>query len=165
MLVKRCPWGPDKYSISHHMCTRFIVLCFAGINFSFGAWFNVKMSSCQYRKSDFVDKTVVRLFYFHNGISYAGKMTSLYWIRALIISCVIHIPAVLARSFSGIMEIVWLPTACEVTLNDRGKTHEVGSKLHHGSTILKIYDKMWRYECEFFHTDIYKTGTTFNDWD
>ena len=29
------------------------------------------------------DKTILRPSYLHNGISYTGKMTSLYWIRAL----------------------------------------------------------------------------------
>ena len=48
-----------------------------------GPWFNIKMSSYQYRKSHCGDKTVVRSSYLHNGISYTGKMTSLYWIRAL----------------------------------------------------------------------------------
>ena len=45
-------------------------------------WFNIKMSSYQYRKSHCGDKTVARLSYFHNGISYTGKITSLYWSRA-----------------------------------------------------------------------------------
>ena len=40
------------------------------------------MSSYQYRKSHCGDKTVVRSSYLHNGISYTGKTTSLYWIRA-----------------------------------------------------------------------------------
>ena len=44
--------------------------------------FNIKMSSYQYRKSHCGDKTVVRSSYLHNGISYTGKMTSWYWIRA-----------------------------------------------------------------------------------
>ena len=47
-----------------------------------GGWFNIKMSSCQYMKSHCGDKTVVRSSYLHNGISYTGKMTFLYWIRA-----------------------------------------------------------------------------------
>ena len=42
-------------------------------------WFNIKMTSCQYRKSHCGDKTILRPSYLHNGI---GKMTSLYWIRA-----------------------------------------------------------------------------------
>ena len=42
--------------------------------------FNIKMSSYRYRKSHCGDKTVVRSSYLHNGISFAGKMTSLYWI-------------------------------------------------------------------------------------
>ena len=46
-------------------------------------WFNKKMSSYQYRKSHCGDKTILRPSYLHNGISYIGKMTSLYWIGAL----------------------------------------------------------------------------------
>ena len=36
----------------------------------------------QYRKSHCGDKTIWRPSYLHNGISYTGKMTSLYWIGA-----------------------------------------------------------------------------------
>ena len=36
----------------------------------------------QYRKSHCGDKTILRPSYLHNGISYTGKMTSLYWIRS-----------------------------------------------------------------------------------
>ena len=45
-----------------------------------GLWLNIKMSFYRYRKSHCGDKTVVRSSYLHNGISYTGKMTSLYWI-------------------------------------------------------------------------------------
>ena len=41
------------------------------------AWFNIKMSSYRYSKSHFGDKTVKRSSYFHSGICYTGKMTSL----------------------------------------------------------------------------------------
>ena len=51
-----------------------------------GPRFNIKMTSYQYRKFHCGDKTVVRSSYLHNGISYTGKMTSLYWIRAQYIS-------------------------------------------------------------------------------
>ena len=37
------------------------------------------MSSYQYKKSHSGDKTILRPSYLHNGISYTGKMTSLYW--------------------------------------------------------------------------------------
>ena len=47
-----------------------------------GPWFNIKMLSYQYRKSHCRDKTILRPSYLHNGISYTGKTTSLYWIRA-----------------------------------------------------------------------------------
>ena len=48
-----------------------------------GPWFNIKMSSYQYRKSHCGDKTVIRSSYLHNGTSYTGKMASLYWISPL----------------------------------------------------------------------------------
>ena len=51
-----------------------------------GPWFNIKMSSYRYRKSHCGDKTVVRSSYLHNGISYTGKMSSLYWIGAQCVS-------------------------------------------------------------------------------
>ena len=51
-----------------------------------GPWFNIKMSSYQYRKSHCGDKTVVRSSYLHNGNSYTGKMTSLYWISPLLLA-------------------------------------------------------------------------------
>ena len=44
-------------------------------------WFNIKMPS--YWKSHCGDKTAVRSSYLHNGISYTGKMASLYWISPL----------------------------------------------------------------------------------
>ena len=47
-----------------------------------GPWLNIKMTSYQYRKSHCGDKTIWRLSYLHNGISYTSKMISLYWIRA-----------------------------------------------------------------------------------
>ena len=50
-----------------------------------GVWFNKKMPSYQYRKSHHGDKTILRPSYLHNGISYTGKMASLYWIRALLL--------------------------------------------------------------------------------
>ena len=40
------------------------------------------MSSYQYRISHCGDKTVVRMSNLHNGSSYTGKTTSLYWIGA-----------------------------------------------------------------------------------
>ena len=45
-------------------------------------WFNIKMSSYQYMISHCGDKTVIRSSYLHYGISYTGKMSSLYRIRA-----------------------------------------------------------------------------------
>ena len=44
----------------------------------------MKKTSYQCRKSHCGDKTILRPSHLHNYISYTGKMTSLYWIRALI---------------------------------------------------------------------------------
>ena len=51
-------------------------------------WFNIKMLFYQYRKSHCGDKRILRPSYLHNGISYTGKMASLYWIRAQCITLV-----------------------------------------------------------------------------
>ena len=48
-----------------------------------GGWFNIKMSSYLCRKSHCGDKSILRPSYLHNGISYTGKTTYLYWIGAL----------------------------------------------------------------------------------
>ena len=50
-----------------------------------GPWFNIKMSSYQYRKSHYGDKTILWSSHLHNGISYTVKTTSLYLIRALVL--------------------------------------------------------------------------------
>ena len=52
--------------------------------FPSGPRFNIKMTPYQYRKSHCGDKTVMRSSYLHNGISYTGKRTYLYWIGALL---------------------------------------------------------------------------------
>ena len=52
-----------------------------GITYA-GPRFNIKTTSYQYRKSHCGDKTILRPSYLHNGISYTGKTTSLYWIKA-----------------------------------------------------------------------------------
>ena len=89
-----CHRGQDKnpVSMAHAMATltnqlHVLDSIWTGmkhVNFELGPgpWFNIKMSSYQYRKSHCGDKTVVRSSHLHNGISYTGKMTSLYWIRA-----------------------------------------------------------------------------------
>ena len=69
-----------------------------------GPWFNIKISSYQYRKSHCGDKTVVRPSYLHNGISYTGKMVSLYWISPLLLTQVIG----RALTYHGLI-IIFLP--------------------------------------------------------
>ena len=71
-----------------------------------GPWFNIKMSSYQYRKSHCGDKTILRPSYLHNGISYTGKMTSLYWIGAL----VIYNPILPLKRVSALYDIMMTST-------------------------------------------------------
>ena len=47
-----------------------------------GRWFNINISSYQYKKSHYGDKTIVRSSYLHNGISFTGKATPSFQIRA-----------------------------------------------------------------------------------
>ena len=47
-----------------------------------GGLVNIKMSSYQYRKSYSGDETIIGPSYLHNGNSFTGKTTSLYWIKA-----------------------------------------------------------------------------------
>ena len=51
-----------------------------------GAWFNIKIPSYQYRKSHCGDKMILCPPFLHNRVSHTGKMTFLYWIRALVAS-------------------------------------------------------------------------------
>ena len=69
-----------------------------------GPWFNIKMSSYQYRKSHCGDKTILRPSYLHNGIFYTGKKISLYWIRPQTSS---RIQATLSLSLSLIMTLTF----------------------------------------------------------
>ena len=59
-------------------------VCLSCICWCPGPRFNMNMLSYQYRKSHCGDKTVVRSFYLHNGISYTGKMSFLYWTGAVV---------------------------------------------------------------------------------
>ena len=63
-------------------CLQFRTCSYIKFFLTAGGWINIKMSSYQYRKSHCGDKTILRPSYLHNGISFTGKMTSLYWIGA-----------------------------------------------------------------------------------
>ena len=71
-------------------CSRKIPLFLLCVTVPCAAWFrsgprfNIKMTPYQYRKSHCGDKTISRPSYLHNGISYTGNRTSLYWIGALL---------------------------------------------------------------------------------
>ena len=74
-----------SYCFSNHVSGLIHVILIISFVFDMspGPRFNIKMPSYQYRKSHCGDKTILRPSYLHNGISYTGKMTSLYWVGAL----------------------------------------------------------------------------------
>ena len=53
-----------------------------------GGWFNIKITPHRHRKSHCGDKMILQPSYLHNGISYTGKTTYLYWIRILVHWCI-----------------------------------------------------------------------------
>ena len=74
-FASRSPDHPGRHSglpgwfIRSHLATGRPYLC--------------STASYQYRKSHCGDKTVISSSYLHNGISYTGKMASLYWTTPL----------------------------------------------------------------------------------
>ena len=76
-------WIPRTKGQLRGKCFHLMTSSCASIISLSGPWFNIKMLSYQYRKSHCGDKTVVRSSYLHNGISYTGKISSLYWFGAL----------------------------------------------------------------------------------
>ena len=59
------------------------------------------MPSYQYRKTHCGDKTILRPSYLHSGISYTGKVTSLYWIGARLFSWFLTSPGHCQQWCSG----------------------------------------------------------------
>ena len=59
-----------------------ILITSNGCRLDSGGWRNMNIISYQQRKSHSGDKTFLRPSCLHNGISYAGKMIYLYWIRS-----------------------------------------------------------------------------------
>ena len=74
-------WRHRHEKTSQEVCAQFFLCCVV-LWFGSGRRFNIKMSSYQYRKSHCGDKTISWPSYLHNGISYTGKTSSVYWIRA-----------------------------------------------------------------------------------
>ena len=79
-------------------------------------WRNIKTLSYQYMKSQCEDKTIVRSSYLRNRNSYAGDVTSLYWIDPLSVLrlcvlgiCMCHLdPTIIPGSPTGEEAIITL---------------------------------------------------------
>ena len=100
------------------------------INIKPGAWFNINMLSYQNRKPCCGDKTIIRSSYLYNRISYTGKMSSLYWICAQVVSLYIASPELVSGP-----AVVW----------------KVKNFLH----TLTVWIPMWINDHETFHQSIY----------
>ena len=103
-----------------------------------GPRFNIKMSSYQYRKSHCGDKTVVRSSYLHSGISYTGKMSSLYWIGAPMKSMLnVSTHNVCSKhgiQMSFICNSLWIPqkvhTMCEIWIKYKFPIYSFRIEIH-----------------------------------
>ena len=107
------------------------------------------MSSYRYVKSHCGDKTVLRPSYLHNGISYTGKMTSLYWIGAqnglYIIKCEQFITKWVLWSLWGRADSRFAPSQWETALLCNDVSHWLGASLE--SALLR--DSVMLY-CKYF---------------
>ena len=146
-----------------------------------GPWFNIKMSSYQYRKSHCGDKTVVRSSYLHNGISYTGKTSSLYWIRAQSVKwrywrCIYHTNKTLrwnavknlikVRLFSfdlkhpfGQLVLWWLTPSLSICPHPKPSTHHP----HPPSKYLSSHQQ-WGYCSTGHNIDSFLWFCGFFDW-
>ena len=111
-------------------------------------WFNIKTLSYQHRRSHCGDKTILRPSYLHKGISYTGKMTSLYWIRAL----ELVIPKFELFS-GGHPQKATIKPLCQIQLPElEGKVSEFcGNVFSH----LKIKIRPWCFHLFFTHSRQY----------
>ena len=102
------------------------------------------MTSYQYRKSHCGDKTILRPSYLHNEISYTGKMTSSYWIGALIVTTVMKL---LRKGLTLTKELPcqfpwWhhdMDTFCIIGLKWRGSTSHRWNPPQKGTEMLSFY--------------------------
>ena len=97
-------WLTETISQSGLLTSQLVFLCTQHyISFHIcqypGPQFNIKMTSYQYRKSHCRDMMILRPSYLHNGISYTGKMTSLYWMGAQMIWLTISLPSIWRNMF------------------------------------------------------------------
>ena len=107
--------GPQNLALYHTLYVKVHLNSLVRVHWNSGPWFNIKMSSYQYRESHYRDKTILRPSYLHNEIPYTGKMTSLYWINPLVTLC-IHSD-----------HFVYVPSQWETTLQCNVVSHWLGA--------------------------------------
>ena len=116
------------------------------------------MSSYRYRKSHCGDKTVVRSSYLHNGISYTGKMSSLYWIGALLLFLLIwtKLLNILSRCWllddMMFISFAWVIASCMFITKLQGSSPGVGvtKAPFLNFSVSKIFDPV-KYMLDYLH--------------
>ena len=122
----RCSWTQSGHNYKICVLSSFVARwqCLGS-----GPWFNIEMPSYRYRKSHCGEK-ILRPSYLHNGISYTGKTTSLYWIRAL-------------ESWSPLIQVLApnMLTPCQLYPDKQAST-KFGSKYDFLFSFKKMHFKM-----------------------
>ena len=83
-VSSKCRWSLDRIPYSPEYSCDDTIKHIVN-NHTPGGWFIINIRSYQYRNSHHGEETILRPSHLHNGISYAGKTTSLYWIIALFV--------------------------------------------------------------------------------
>ena len=86
-----------------------------------GSWFNIMVTSYQYRKSHCGDKMIFWPSYLHNRISHTGKITSLYWNGFLTMSFK------MADKISTSLVAVWVLYLYVLNLSEGAKRYTTGN--------------------------------------
>ena len=122
-----------------------------------GPWFNIKVLSYQYRKSHCGDKTILRPSYLHNGISYTGKRTSLYWIRAQVVTSnattiLLTFPCVISDLSWNISKIRLSvnPFVCNTANRDKNKRTNACVNIH-----CNLCGKNWTHTILVYRTNFH----------
>ena len=107
---------------------------------------DIKMPSYQYMKSHCVDKTISWPSYLHNGTSYTGKMTYLYWIRAqgVVVICIppiLILNSNLAKSRSSIIPTSNCPIVSKFCAKYDIVNFVLCAKFENGLTTAKLWAK------------------------
>ena len=108
-------------------------------------WFIIKMLSCRYTKSHCGDKTILRRFYLHSGISYSEKIPSLYWTRTQIFPLSYHVQRRYTHPYKWDLhaDSSWFRLASYILQAKPGaKKHPIVRHFIHTTSLVKFWQKL-----------------------